>query len=451
MGLLQKIYGFNSFYYQLTSYLLRLFAGFSIYPIVWYLTKNRWAAFFAVFFFLITPIGLETTVWVFNMASYIAITFLNLFFFFYLKSRFERDIKTLVLAGFLFALTFILQPIRMHGLLFFIIIMELFWLLQKPSKIEFKVFLFRIFLFILIFAAIFSALSKSPIASTSSVSNEIITNLTKIIYEGKGNLFLNPLKTTGSIFIPTLNSTDLYLFMGNAAVFIWVLLIIKFRRDEKKATALFFSFAWLISSFLFAWLRSPESIFAPTHRYLIVSAVGVSILFATIITLGKNLNTRFPLFSILTLILTLHILSTRTYLKQNLFTHSQETTNKIWSQIPSIPETGKSLEPLVFYFEAEYDNGSILGDSVTFGFPFHMGLLYGISDENRNPISMSDWKDIESVVLDGKSFAPHAKGKILDPISPERVYAFHLQGKDNLINITDDVRRKLMDLVKNEH
>lgn len=451
MGLLQKIYGFNSFYYQLTSYLLRLVASFSIYPIVWYLTRNKQSAFFAILFFSVTTVGLETTVWVFNMTSYIAIFFLNLFFFFYLKSHFEQNIKLLILSGFLFGITFILQPIRMHGLLPLIIVMELFWLLQKPSKILIKQFLLRIFLFVCIFIVIFFALSKSPIASSSSVSNEIMITLIKIVYEGKVNLLLNPVNTLGSIFIPMLNDSDSYLFAGSAAVLIWTLLIIKFRKDQKIATALFFSLAWAVSSFLFAWLRFPESILTSTHRYLIVSAVGVSILFATIFVLGRNLGSRISLFSILSLILILHISSTRSYLNQNLLTHNQEVTNKIWSQIPHIPEIGKSAEPLVFYFEGEDINRSILRDSVTFGFPFHMALLYGIPDENRNPIPMTDWKDIESVVLDGKAFAPHAKGKILDPIPPERVYAFHLQGKDNLINITADVRKKLIDLVKNEH
>lgn len=451
MGLLHKIYGFNSFYYQLTSYFLRLFTNFSIYPTAWYLTKNKQAAFFAVLFFSIATVGLETTVWVFNMPSYIAIFFLNLFFFFYLKSHFEQNFKLLILAGFLFAITFILQPIRMHGLLPFILSLELFWLFQKASKTLIKQFLFRIFLFACIFIVIFLALSKSPVAPSLSVSNEIMTTLIKIIYEGKVSLLLNPVKTIGSIFIPILNDSDLYLFTGSAAVLVWALLIIKFRKDQKITTALFFSFAWLISSFLFAWLRFPESILTSTHRYLIVSAVGVSILFATIITLGKNLSSRIFLFITLSLILILHIISTRTYLQQNLFTHSQEIINKIWSQIPRIPEIGKSSEPLVFYFEGEDINGSILRDSVTFGFPFHMALLYGIPDENRNPIPMTDWKDVESVVLDGKSFAPHTKGKVLDPIAPQRVYAFHLQGKDNLVNITDIARKKLIDLVKNEH
>ncbi len=446
IGLLQKIYGLNSFYYQLTSYFLRLFAAFSIYPVTWYLTRNKQAAFFAVLFLSITTIGLETTVWVFNMQSYIAIFFLNLFFFFYLKSRFEQNIKLLVLAGLLFAITFILQSIRMHGLLFFIIVMELFWLFQKPTKTLIKQILPRIFLFTCIFIVIFLTLSKSPVASSSSVTNEIMTTLTKIIYESKTSLLLNPVKTIGSIFIPSLSNSDSFLATGSVAVLIWVLLIIKFRKDEKKATALFFSFAWLISSFLFAWLRSPESIFTSPHRYLIVSAVGVSILFAALIGLGKNSTSKIFLLTILSVFLILHIISTRTYLNENLFTHSQETTDRIWSRIPQVPEVGKSLEPLVFYFEGDDTNGSILRDSVTFGFPFHMALLYEILDENRSPISMTDWKDVESAVLDGKSFTPHAKGKILPPISPERVYAFRLQGKDNLINITDDVRKKLMNL-----
>lgn len=448
MGLLYNIFEFNSFSYQLTSYLLRIIASLSIYPVVWYLTKNKLAAFFAVLFFSITPIGLETTVWVFNMISYIAISVLNLSFYFYLKSRFEQNLKLLLLAVFLFAITFIMQPIRMHGLLSFIIIMELFWLFQKPSKKMVKQFLFRILLFTSIFGVIFFILSRSPVASTSSVSNEIITTFLKIISESKLELLLNPIKTIGSIFIPILNMPDSYLFTGITVILVWALLITKFRKDQKITTALFFSFAWLVLSFFFAWLRFPESTLISTHRYLIVSAVGVSLFLAAIIAVGKSSKSRIYLFITSSLILLLHIVSTRTYLKQNLFAHSHEITNKIWSQMPYIPQAGKSLEPLVFYFEGDSTNGSILSDSITFGFPFHMALLYKIPDENKNPISMIDWKDVESAVLDGKSFAPHAKGKVLDPIAPESVYAFHLQGKDNLINITEDVRVKLRDLSK---
>lgn len=444
MGILQKIYGFNSVYYQLTSYILRLLASFSLYPVAWYLTRNKLAAFFSVVFFSITAIGLETTNWVFNMPSYIAISFLNLFFYFYLKSHSEQKINLLILAGLTFTMAFLLQPIRMHGLLPFIIVMELFWLFQKLSSAKIKQFLFRTSLFISISMGIFLIFSKSPVAPTYGVSYEIITNLLKLVNQGNLNFLLNPIKTIGSIFISLSSSYNQQFFIGSAAVSVWILLIIKFRKDQKTKTALFFSFAWLISSFLFAWLRAPQSILNSTHRYLIVSAVGIALFLASIASIDKSKSNKNIIYLIVVSLILINIISTRSYLKEQEKTHSIAVSNKIWDSMPYIEEMDKSSEPLVFYFEDDGSNAVILRDVVTFGFPPHIALLYGVTEENRTPVPMSDWREVESAVVDGKSFA--AYGHPLKPISPERVYAFRLQGKDNLINITDLAREKLRQL-----
>lgn len=441
MGLLQKIYDYNSFYYQLTSYLLRSLASFSIYPLALYLTKNKLATFLSVLFLSVTTVGLETTAWVFNMPSYIAISFLNLFFYFYLKSHSEQKINLLILTGLLFAMTFLMQPIRMHGLLPFIIVMELFWLFQKLSSAKIKQFLFRTSLFISISMGIFLIFSKSPVAPTYGVSYEIITNLLKLVNQGNLNFLLNPIKTIGSIFIPLSSNYNQQFFIGSAAVLVWILLIIKFRKNQKTTTALFFSFTWLISSFLFAWLRAPQSILNSTHRYLIVSAVGLSLFLASIASIDKIKSITYLVVVSLILI---NIISTRSYLKEREQTHNIVVSNKIWNSMPYIEEVGKNDGPLVFYFEDDGSNAVILRDVVTFGFPPHMALLYGIIEENRTPIPVSDWREVESAVLDGKSFA--AYGHPLKPISPERVYAFRLQGKDNLINITDLARERLRQL-----
>ena len=444
MELLQKIFDYNSLYYQVTSYILRLIASLSIYPVAWYLTRNKLASFLAVLFLSVTTIGLETTAWVFNMPSYIAISFLNLFFYFYLKSHFEQKINLLGMAGLLFTLAFLMAPIRMHGLLPFVIVMELFWLFQKPSKIMVKQFLFRASLFISISMGIFLIFSKSPVAPTLGVSNEIIATLLKLINEGTINFLLNPLKTIGSIFIPPSNSYNQQLFIGMAAVFVWILLIIKFRKDQKTQTALFFSFTWLISSFFISWLRFPELILNSTHRYLIVSAVGIALFLASIANVGKSQASMRIIYLMVTSLILLNIISTRAYLKEQEKTHSIAVSNKIWDSMPYIEETGKSSEPLIFYFEGDGTNETILRDSITFGFPPHMALLYGITEEDRTPIPMSNRREIESAILDGKSFAAYSHP--LEPISPDRVYAFHLQGNDNLIDITDKVRRKLEEL-----
>ncbi len=111
--------------------------------------------------------------------------------------------------------------------------------------------------------------------------------------------------------------------------------------------------------------------------------------------------------------------------------------------MPYIKEVGDN-KPLVFYFEGEGTNVDILHDVITFGFPPHMALLYGVTEENRTPIPMSDFREVVSAVTDGKSFAPYSHPIKAMPV--DRVYAFHLQGKDNLINITDIAREKLRQL-----
>ncbi|OGE33580.1 hypothetical protein A3D83_01250 [Candidatus Daviesbacteria bacterium RIFCSPHIGHO2_02_FULL_41_10] len=169
---------------------------------------------------------------------------------------------------------------------------------------------------------------------------------------------------------------------------------------------------------------------------------------AILIALAKNVKHQRIILSLFIVLLFINIWITKTRIEILLNNHNQQFNNKIWDAMPYIKEVGNSTEPLIFYFEGDGTNESILHDTVTFGFPFHMGLLYKTYEENRNPISMIEWKDIESAVTDGKSFAPHRQGKILNPISPERVYAFRLQGKDNLINITDDVRERLTKLLE---
>ena len=122
--------------------------------------------------------------------------------------------------------------------------------------------------------------------------------------------------------------------------------------------------------------------------------------------------------------------------------HSQQIADKIWSAIPYIPQVGK--EPLVFYFERDENNASILGDAVTFGFPFHIALLYNLTEADKIPVPMEDWREVVSAVKDGQSFK--AYGYPLKPIPIDHVYGFHLQGQDNLINITDMVRQKLLSI-----
>src|SRR3989338_2747935 len=133
------------------------------------------------------------------------------------------------------------------------------------------------------------------------------------------------------------------------------------------------------------------------------------------------------------------------YINNLLGTHGQENNKKIWVSIPHIQEIGRSKEPIIFYFEGDGTNGGILHDVITFGFPPHMALLYNLREEDGGlPVPMDDIRQLVSAVTDGKVFP--AYGYPVKPISTDRIYAFYLLGKDNLVNITNEARNKLEQL-----
>ena len=127
----------------------------------------------------------------------------------------------------------------------------------------------------------------------------------------------------------------------------------------------------------------------------------------------------------------MHIYSTRMYEYQLIsFGHGQEISNKIWASIPYMPEISKKEKVSVFYFVGDGTNGSIIHDSITFGFPPHMALLYNITDNNKVPVVLESWEDVVSAVTDGKAFIRHY-GVAIDPIPVDNVYAFKLEGKNH--------------------
>lgn len=520
MAALYKTFGEYSSVYFILSYILRVGAGLSIYFPAYYLTKNRLTAWFAVVFFLFSSIGLEASSWVFNMPSYLAIIFFNFLLYFYLKFHSEKRLGYLLFSYMFFTLTFVSTPIRAHGLIPFMIFIELLWFYFERSWQYSRLSLIRIAGFLLIFLMIYLLGFKETI-SGSPASGFIggLNNILQLLSQNRFDFLFYPIITLGNILIPDqflphgwqIVSFSQYLFkiflpiftiyitiaiiltyhIGNlsrkffpvitlAGVF-WalvVLVIYKFnvttfsnanytsslliggyllivslsmfiylKTNIFIKSTLLIALGWAMISYLYPWLQTNTSgIFSATHRYLIISSVGISLLLANIIGLGKNTKSVLVLLVLGSIFLIIHTFSTRSFLIKQYQTHNRAIVEKIWSAIPRIPEVGKTEETLIFYFEGDGTNGSIIGDSITFGFPPHMALLYKITEENRMPIPMSDFKQLQSAILDGKSLA--AYGRVAKPLPVERIYAFHLKGTDNLINITDEVRKKLMQIVE---
>jgi len=205
----------NAIYYYISSFILRLLAAFSFIPLIYYLTKNKMAAFISCLFFIVSATGLETTDWSFNMPSYLSLLIFNLFLLTYLKAKENKNIKFLILSGILFFLTIVIQPIRMTGLPIFVMLLFIFDLITSKTRNDAKYSFLSIVVLTMSFLAIF-LVGNSLGAQTNADNFKDRINITlknrlengnsevsNNIKKGNYYMFLYPITQTGSILFPT--------------------------------------------------------------------------------------------------------------------------------------------------------------------------------------------------------------------------------------------------------
>lgn len=253
--------------------------------------------------------------------------------------------------------------------------------------------------------------------------------------------------TVISLFIQRVNQNTLVpqdsisLLIGGYTLIIGFILII-FSGKQKIATAFFLGVFWTLFSFIFPWIRSPETLNTTDQRYLIPSAIGITILFASTIGLGSKLGNRINLFLLVTPFLIINMVTTRTYFNYYVENeHGSEVLAKIWSGFPEIPQADNSKGRLLFYFDSVPEKNVLKHYGLTFGFPFRMAMKYNIDGWDKMPQVTDDWKGVVSAVTDGQFFA--ISGFPKEPTQLTNVYAFFLTADNRLINISDEVRTKL--------
>jgi len=143
--------------------------------------------------------------------------------------------------------------------------------------------------------------------------------------------------------ISTFSSTtyNSLVLIGGYIFILGAIFIIKNIKLKSTATLLILSLAWILLSYLYAWLWRPE-LYLTTNRYLIVGAAGAAIFLSGLISLGNSKRNQITIFVIFASLLIMHIYSTRMYEYQLIsFGHGQEISNKIWASIPYMPEISK--------------------------------------------------------------------------------------------------------------
>lgn len=448
-GLLTNIFGYNSFYFYLTAYLLRIIAAFSFYPVTRYLTKNKLPAFSAVLFFSITTIGLETTNWVFNMSSYLMVFFFNLFLYFLIKSREPIHTKLFSLACLFFYLTLVSSPIRTTGLFPFVIFIEFFWLIKKFTTATFKKVLLRSVLISLIFIFLLTQTTTFiPIGSDTQTIHPVAPNFLSMTLESLTNMqtesLLYPIVILGGAFIPNLtgNQEIFHLLIGLMIVLIW-LYILFINRGSKLSDIVAVSLSWFFLSFLIVLFWYPNTLFPTIHRYLISSAIGITFFLSSLIAIEAKKYTRVIIFSGILVIFLIQIQTTHQYFAKLQVVRNQQLSNKVWSQMPNFPEVGHTEKPLVFYFNG--DNTDMVFNIINFGFPQRIELIYKVPKE-QTLVTALNFEELISAVKDGKSLTKHILPE--EPVPVENIYTFYLKEDGALVNTTNITREELSKLLK---
>lgn len=522
LGLFQPLFHYNSLPYYILSFILRMFAAISIFPLVYSLTKKKYAAFIASLFFAVTFIGIEATNWVFNMPSYLAIVFFNAFLYIFIQRKELTKKKGLLLAIF-FYLTFVIQPIRMTGLPIIVFLLAIFWLLEVRSFSTLKKIIFRLCIIAIAFLAV--KFGGDSLGTSSEMVQRVLTGISVITSQlrtGHSDLLMNPFIVLGSLFIPDNLWTQVvpfapgsivmglilpfficflglillvykaiskelpvkYFIITNVAcAIVWSLcvrffykqnpftfgdpfkigtaliggyfiiftVILTYRYFRKpQSLVLFLSLIITIFSFLMPWFFGPTGYFTTSHRYLILTGIGIGMFWAALLSLSSSLWYRVITICIFTAALVLQIQANNVFLSNLVATRGNGISATIWSQIVmDLPNIKTGKHPLVFYFEGNSANSGTINDVITFGFPPHVALIYGIyHDDDRIPIPVADPKELQAIVTTGKPLLAYGRKQI--PLPIDQVYAFRLEVRRKIIDITIQTRKQLKEIVDQE-
>ncbi len=451
---MRYLFGLNSTYYYLTSFIARILVAFSLYPLALYLTKDKLASFFAMLFFSITIIGIESTDVVILLPSYIALIFLNFFLYFYLRAReLENKLSYMFFAGSFFILAMATSPIRMTGIIPVILVIETFWLLKYRSWNILKKTLQRLALVLGLFLIIYNTnlfiMMPVEVGAKAGLRNEgsgrtvnAIRYMIDSIKQGESGFLLNPLVIAGGMLLPFAPYIDRFsLYVGILMIIVGIALMRFYRRNKYLPDYILLSIALTILGFIIPWMWDFKTIYPPSHRYLITSSIGISLFLSLIIGLTKAMKFRVFILLLSSLLLASHIISTNRYIEARLSMHSQIIVNKLWSQIPYIPEIGKTDKPIVFYIYSDKEHEGLLFDALVFNLFYHIGFLYNLNTYKKMPVVINSWDGVLSAVKDGESF--RRVGLPIEPTLIDNVYGFMFKDEDNLINTTEKVREEL--------
>lgn len=476
--LLTNFFGYDGKAVYIFSFITRFIATLALFYFLQKRGSSYKAAFLGSIFFILTPIGLQTTDWVKNFTSYISIAFfiicLNLIYD--LKSW-----RVIIVFLITFSISVYVNAIRAPGIILTILFLLIIQFFLNKSKIKSKI-IFSFFGIILIYfffskLLIFANMEKIQdyyIQQSNSILNQTISgNLDRIgdlfILTGRG-LLPEPSLTYISLLVIILLLWKKHLLNKKYLIFIIIIHVLFtigflfiFRSSKEETTALLGMYftLFMVSTFtielltkkvseamktilpfllniffvLTPWIFGNTDITESTHRYLIYPALSMPIIIGFSLNQNKFegfkkvLIAPFKLNSIMfyTTIVFLFIFffSIKSEIN-NLYTrHNQETARVIWQQITPFFNSYdfKNHRPIILF---ESDNVAMLHDTVLFGLDYRLGIKYEVWEENKLPIPLDGLQTLKSMLTDGKASKRYTGKEIV--FSKEDAFYFMING-----------------------
>lgn len=340
LGLLYEGFELNPLPYFIASMVLRILAAVSIYFFTVGISNNRIAGLLSSVFFAVCYIGLESTSWVFNANTYVAIIFVSFFVYFFYQSRRECSFYIYFTSLVFFTLALSFASPRMSAI-FIVVLGDFLWLLRQPVLKKFKIILVRQLPLYLI-----AYLLKlvGTFGGGNDLSSRVVGGLEygkNAIGQGRFDFLLYPIANVGNIVLPdkvwTLSFSlklaislsiiiaifsvirslvfkprDKVLFgfalaLSGWMFFLWYMhkiqgasfrgsnvigptliggvffigviwIYLRYRSVYPElAESIVFSSGWIVSFFVFTWVFAPSLITQSYHRYFTVSSVGLSV------------------------------------------------------------------------------------------------------------------------------------------------------------------------------
>jgi len=440
MYLLTELFGYDGKAVYIFSFITRLFAALTLFYFLRKRECSNKVAFLGSLFFLITPIGLQTTDWAKNFTSYISI----IFFLLCLNSIYTlKSWRNILIFFITFSMAIFTNPIRAPGIILTIIFLLIYQYLFN-GQVNKKNAIFSLFCSIAItfiflkvfvpgnfnivqlsietlFGAIGTAVLPQPsyyylslLIATLLLWKKYLLNkkyllFTLLLHTVTLPIFFGPFLQISNDKMMTILGIYFTLFMIST----FIIELLNKKISEALNTSLPFL---LIICFLVAPLLVGTLVLDPTHRYLIYSALSLPIIVAFSLNQNMLLGSKEKLFSlfklrsisfcITLLLLVMFYLSLKSEINKIYLRHNQDTAKIIWQQItPFFDNYDFKNHRAHMFFDT--NNGAIVHDTVTFGLGFHLGYIYNIWSYDVNemlklPLAVDSFADFNSMLTDGK-------------------------------------------------